>query len=366
MSIQNTHIEVNLKNLEHNLNFLRRKISEKTKILCVVKAFGYGSEPVEIAKKLEENNVDYLAVAYSNEGVELRKSGITSPILVLHPQRDDFDDIIKYKLEPNIYSFRVLDAFIERSKNEKEYPFHLKFNTGLNRLGFSFKDIEEIHAKVTSSSNIRIKYIFSHLGASEDLNEKKFTDNQIELFEKISSKMSTIFQSEFKKHLLNTSGILNYGKFQYDMVRSGIGLYGYGNDQNYDKFFKPVVNLKSVVSQIHKIKKGDSVGYNRGFIATKDSKVGIIPIGHADGISRSFGNGKASFIINNQEVKIVGNVCMDMLMVDVSKINCNEGDEVIIIDSNNQNADQLARKNGTISYEILTSLSSRIKRIYIK
>ena len=366
MSIQNTHIEVNLKNLEHNLNFLRKKISEKTKILCVVKAFGYGSEPVEIAKKLEENNVDYLAVAYSNEGVELRKSGITSPILVLHPQRDDFDDIIKYKLEPNIYSFRVLDAFIEKSKNEKEYPFHLKFNTGLNRLGFSFKDIEEIHAKVTSSSNIRIKYIFSHLGASEDLNEKKFTDNQIELFEKISSKMSTIFQSEFKKHLLNTSGILNYSKFQYDMVRSGIGLYGYGNDQNYDKFFKPVVNLKSVVSQIHKIKKGDSVGYNRGFIATKDSKVGIIPIGHADGISRSFGNGKASFIINNQEAKIVGNVCMDMLMVDVSKINCNEGDEVIIIDSNNQNADQLARKNGTISYEILTSLSNRIKRIYIK
>ena len=366
MSIQNTHIEVNLKNLEHNLNFLKSKISEKTKILCVVKAFGYGSEPVEIAKKLEENKVDYLAVAYSNEGVELRKSGIASPILVLHPQRDDFDDIIKYKLEPNIYSFRVLDAFIERSKNEKEYPFHLKFNTGLNRLGFSFKDIEKIHTKVTSHSNIKIKYIFSHLGASEDLNEKKFTDNQIELFEEISSKMSTIFQSEFKKHLLNTSGILNYSKFQYDMVRSGIGLYGYGNDQNYDKFFKPVVNLKSVVSQIHKIKKGDSVGYNRGFIATKDSKVGIIPIGHADGISRSFGNGKASFIINNQEAKIVGNVCMDMLMVDVSKINCSEGDEVIIIDSNNQNADQLARKNGTISYEILTSLSNRIKRIYIK
>ena len=140
MSIQNTYVEVNLKNLEHNLNFLRRKISEKTKILCVVKAFGYGSEPIEIAKKLEENNVDYLAVAYLNEGVELRKSGITSPILVLHPQRDDFDDIIKYKLEPNIYSFRVLDAFVKSSKNEKEYPFHLKFNTGLNRLGFSFKE----------------------------------------------------------------------------------------------------------------------------------------------------------------------------------------------------------------------------------
>ena len=366
MIIQNTHIEINLKNLEHNLNFIRSKISEKTKILCVVKAFGYGSEPIEIAKRLEDNKVDYLAVAYSNEGIELRKSGITTPILVLHPQTDDFDEIIKYQLEPNIYSFRILESFLKKSGNLKEYPFHLKFNTGLNRLGFSFSDIEDIYRKISCLQTVKIKYIFSHLGASEDFNEKNFTQNQIKLFEKISKKMSTIFQMNFKKHLLNTSGVMNYRKFQYDMVRTGIGLYGYGNDDKYEKFFKPVLSLKSIISQIHEIKKGDSVGYNRGFIAAKDTRVGIIPIGHADGISRSFGNGRASFIINGMRAKIIGNVCMDMLMVDISRIQCAEGDEVIIIDSNSQNADQLAKQNSSISYEVLTSLSNRIKRIFIK
>ena len=366
MIIQNTHIEINLKNLEHNLNFIRSKISEKTKILCVVKAFGYGSEPIEIAKRLEDNKVDYLAVAYSNEGIELRKSGITTPILVLHPQTDDFDEIVKYQLEPNIYSFRILESFLKKSGNQKEYPFHLKFNTGLNRLGFSFGDIDNLYRKISSLQSVKIKYIFSHLGASEDFNEKDFTQNQIKLFEKISKKMSTIFQMNFKKHLLNTSGVMNYRKFQYDMVRTGIGLYGYGNDDKYEKFFKPVLSLKSIISQIHEIKKGDSVGYNRGFIATKDTRVGIIPIGHADGISRSFGNGRASFIINGMKAKIIGNVCMDMLMVDISKIQCAEGDEVIIIDSNSQNADQLAKQNSSISYEVLTSLSNRIKRIFIK
>ena len=366
MIFQNTHIEINLKNLEHNLNFLKSRISEKTKILCVVKAFGYGSDPIEIARKLEDNKVDYLAVAYSNEGVELRKSGITVPVLVLHPQKNDFDDIIKYQLEPNIYSFRILESFLKKCDNLKEYPFHLKFNTGLNRLGFSFGDIDTIHKIISRSTNIKIKYIFSHLAASEDFKEKDFTQNQIKLFDKISKKMSTIFQIKFKKHLLNTSGIMNYNKFQYDMVRTGIGLYGYGNDSKYEKFFKPVVSLKSVISQIHEIKKGDSVGYNRGFVALKDARVGIIPIGHADGISRSYGNGRASFIINGMKAKIIGNVCMDMLMVDISKIQCAEGDEVIIIDSNNQNADQLAKQNSSISYEVLTSLSNRIKRIFIK
>ena len=366
MIIQNTHIEINLKNLENNLNFIRSKISEKTKILCVVKAFGYGSEPIEIAKRLENNKVDYLAVAYSNEGVVLRKSGITTPILVLHPQTDDFDEIVEYQLEPNVYSFRILESFLKKSDNQREYPFHLKFNTGLNRLGFSFDDIEDLHKKISCSPSIKIKYIFSHLGASEDFNEKKFTHNQIYLFEKISKKMTTVFQTNFKKHLLNTSGIMNYSKFQYDMVRTGIGLYGYGNDDKYEEFFKPVLSLKSIISQIHEIKKGDSVGYNRGFIATKDTRVGIIPIGHADGISRSFGNGKSSFIINRMKAKIIGNVCMDMLMVDVSKIQCAEGDEVIIIDSNSQNANQLAKQNSSISYEVLTSLSNRIKRIFIK
>ena len=365
MIIQNTHIEINLKNLEHNLNFIRSKISEKTKILCVVKAFGYGSEPIEIAKRLEDNKVDYLAVAYSNEGIELRKSGITTPILVLHPQTDDFDEIVKYQLEPNIYSFRILESFLKKSGNLKEYPFHLKFNTGLNRLGFSFSDVEDIYRKISCLQSVKIKYIFSHLGASEDFNEKDFTQNQIKLFEKISKKMSTIFQMNFKKHLLNTSGILNYSKFGYDMVRTGIGLYGYGNDKKFSKHLKPVLSLKSVISQIHSIKKGESVGYNRGFVAKTNCKVAIIPIGHADGISRRLGNGKVGFLIKNKIAKTVGNICMDMLMLDVTNISCNEGDEVTIIDDKIQTAEDLGKKINTISYEILTSLSSRIKRTIV-
>ena len=360
MSYQGTQIIVNLKNLKANLSFIKSKVDEKTKIMSVVKAFGYGSEPLKISKFLERNGVDYFAVAYVNEGIALRNSGIKLPVLVLHPQADDFDEIIKYSLEPNIYSFRILNAFIKKSKS---HPFHLKFNTGLNRLGFSINDIEGLHNILKGRSNI--KYLFSHLGASEDRKEKNYTMNQIHLFEKISSEMERRFEKSFKKHLLNTSGILNYPEFKYDMVRTGIGLYGYGNDKMFSKYLKPVLSLKSVISQIHDIEKGQSVGYNRGFIAKEDCKIAIIPIGHADGVSRSLGNGKVGFLIKNKIAKTIGNICMDMLMLDISNINCKEGDEVSIIDENSQTAEDLGELTNTISYEILTSLSTRIKRIII-
>jgi alanine racemase len=280
--------------------------------------------------------------------------------LVLHPQFDDFNEIIENDLEPNIYSFRILDAFLSKSQ---KHPFHIKFNTGLNRLGFSINDIDRLHNILGSTNNI--KYIFSHLGASEDLEEKKFTFNQINLFEKIIEKIENKFCKKFNKHLLNSSGILNYPKYQYDMVRSGISLYGYGNSKIYKGELKPVLFLKSVISQIHEIKKGESVGYNRGFIANNDIKIAIIPIGHADGISRSLGNGKVGFIINNKVAKTVGNICMDMLMLDISQINCKEGDLVSIIDDQIQTAEDFGSSANTISYEILTALSSRIKRIVI-
>ena len=207
--------------------------------------------------------------------------------------------------------------------------------------------------------------MFSHLGASEDLNEKAFTNNQIKLFEKISIKMEAKFEKKFKKHLLNSSGIMNYSEYKYDMVRTGIGLYGYGNDKKYSKNLKPVLSLRSVISQIHFIKKGESVGYNRGFVANKNCKIAIIPIGHADGIKRSFGNGKIGFYIKNKLAKTIGNICMDMLMLDITNINCEEGDDVIIIDDKIQTAEDLGEKTNTISYEILTALSSRIKRTII-
>ena len=360
MSYQGTHIIINLKNLKANLSYIKSKVDNETKIMSVVKAFGYGSEPVKISKFLEKNGVDYFAVAYVNEGIALRKSGIKLPVLVLHPQTDDFDDIIEYNLEPNIYSFRILNAFIKKSKS---HPFHLKFNTGLNRLGFSINDIDGLFKILKGQANI--KYLFSHLGASEDKKEKNYTLKQIHLFEKISTEMERKFEKSFKKHLLNTSGILNYSDFKYDMVRTGIGLYGYGNDKIFSKYLKPVLSLKSVISQIHEIEKGQSVGYNRGFIAKKNCKIGIIPIGHADGISRSLGNGKVGFLIKKKIAKTIGNICMDMLMLDVTNINCREGDEVSIIDENYLTAEDLGEETNTISYEILTSLSSRIKRIVV-
>ena len=360
MNYQETYIEINLDNLKKNLNYIRNKLDSKTNILCVVKANGYGSDSYEISKCLENNKVDYLAVAYTNEGINLRKSGIKIPILVLHPQFNDFDDIINFDLEPNIYSFRILKAFLEKSV---KHPFHIKFNTGLNRLGFSINDIDKLYEMVGQNSNI--KYIFSHLAASEDLKQKDFTLNQIDQFQKIIEKIQSKFDRKFKKHLLNSSGILNYSEFQYDMVRSGIGIYGYGNDKLYKNKLRPVLSLKSVISQIHKLKKGESVGYNRGFIADKNSKIAIIPIGHADGISRRLGNGKIGFLINNKIAKTIGNICMDMLMVDITNIDCSEGDEVSIIDDKNQTAEDFSEIINTISYEILTALSQRIKRVII-
>jgi len=361
LSYQGTHVAINLNNLKSNLNYLKENLEPSTKIMCVVKAFAYGSDPLIIGKFLEKNNVDYLAVAYTNEGVKLRSSGIKLPILILHPQINDFDEILEYNLEPNIYSFRILERFLSKSK---KHPFHLKFNTGLNRLGFKIDDVDLLYNILGSGNNI--KYLFSHLGASDDIKEKAFTMGQIKLFDTISKKMNNKFNKVFNKHLLNTSGILNYHDYQYDMVRTGIGLYGYGNDDDYNKKLKPVLTLNSVISQIHNVQKNESVGYNRGFIAEKDYKIGIIPIGHADGISRTLGNGKIGFKINNQIAKTVGNICMDMLMVDITNIKCKEGDMVSIIDEKNQTAEEIGNISDTISYEILTALSSRMKRIIIE
>ena len=361
MSYQGTHVAINLNNLKGNLNYLKENLEPSTKIMCVVKAFAYGSDPLIIGNFLQKNNVDYLAVAYTYEGVKLRSSGIKLPILILHPQIDDFDEILEYNLEPNIYSFRILERFLSKSK---KHPFHLKFNTGLNRLGFKIDDVELLYNILGDGNNI--KYLFSHLGASDDIKEKDFTMGQIKLFDTISKKMNNKFNKVFNKHLLNTSGILNYHDYQYEMVRTGIGLYGYGNDDEYNKKLKPVLTLNSVISQIHNVKKNESVGYNRGFIAEKDYKIGIIPIGHADGIGRALGNGKIGFRINNQIAPTIGNICMDMLMVDITNIDCKEGDMVSIIDDKNQTAEEIGNISDTISYEILTALSSRMKRIIIE
>tara|TARA_B100000780_G_scaffold267825_1_gene225244 strand:+ start:310 stop:1407 length:1098 start_codon:yes stop_codon:yes gene_type:complete len=365
MSVKETTVEIKLKNLKKNLDYLKSKINSQTKFMAVVKAFSYGSDSRLVSKELERLGVDYLAVAYTQEGIDLRKFGIKTPILVLHPQENDFNDIINNNLEPSIYSFRILSIFIETLKKENKttYPYQIKFNTGLNRLGFLKKDIQKLSQLIKPNLP---KYIFSHLGASEDLYEKKYTAKQIEEFLSIGKVLESELNTTLKKHLLNTSGILNYSDYQFDMVRSGIGLYGFGNDVKFKSNLKPILSLKTIISQIHEIKAGSSVGYNKGFTAKANTFIATLPIGHADGIGRQYGNGKGKVLIGDKMAKIVGNVCMDMLMVDVTELKCKEGDEVVFFDDNSYSAEEFSKNGNTISYELISSISRRIKRVVVK
>jgi alanine racemase len=365
MSVKETTLEIKLENLKENFKFLKSRVSSNTKFMAVVKAFSYGSDSVIISKELEKIGADYLAVAYTNEGIKLRENGIRLPILVLHPQEDDFENIINYSLEPSIYSFRIFTFFLKTLdyNNIKKYPYQIKFNTGLNRLGFLKEDVDKLSPLIKNNPP---KYLFSHLGASEDPKEAEYSKNQIIQFQSISNSLETQLNVKLKKHLLNTSGILNYSDYQFDMVRSGIGLYGFGNDIKFKNDLKPILVLKTIISQIHHLNAGDSVGYNLGYTAKSNITIATLPIGHADGIGRIYGKGIGEVLIGKQMAKIVGNVCMDMIMVDISRISCSEGDEVIIFNDDSYTAEEFTTKAGTISYELITSLSRRIKRKIIK
>lgn len=365
--VKETTLEIDLRALENNFLHLKSKINPSTKFLGVVKAFAYGSDSVIVAKKLESLGIDYLAVAYTSEGVLLRDAGVKKPILVLHPLAVSFETIIERCLEPNIYSFNTLKDFIKVVKKESQtdYPIHLKFNTGLNRLGFDPKDTFQICEILSKTNAVKVKSVFSHLAASEDLNEKAFTQKQIHDYTNIVTNLEGGLHYSFIKHLCNTSGILNYPEAHFDMVRSGIGLYGFGNSEKENKALKPIASLKSIISQIHNLNQGESLGYNRAFLADKAMKTATIPIGHADGIGRQYGNGKGCVIINDMRAHIIGNVCMDMIMVDVTDIECLEGDEVIIFDKNHT-AESFASTANTISYEIITAISQRVNRVIIE
>ena len=358
--MKKTILEIDLKALEHNFNVISSKLSSQTKFMAVVKANGYGSNSVEIAKKLVSMGVDYFAVAFASEGVELRKSGIKTPILVLLPQVESLQEIVKYNLEPSLYSFYFLDNFIDylSSNERKNYPCHFKINTGLNRVGFNEKEAKKAIIKIKSYDSVHLASIYSHLAATDDSQESKFTLSQINLFNKVSSNIKSRLSYNPILHMSNTSGIYNYPECEFDMVRSGIGLYGYNNELN--KELRPVHTLKSIIAQIIEAKKGDSIGYNRAFICTEKTKVGIIPLGHADGINRLFSN-NGYVIVGGKKAKVIGNICMDVFMVSLNDFDVHEGDEVIIFDKNN-NAEDYAKTVGTISYEILTNLSERIER----
>ena len=363
---QGTFIEINLKSLENNFNYIKSIISKKTKILAVVKACAYGSDPLKISKFLEKLNVDYFAVAYVYEAIKIREAGVKKPILIFHPQPNNFIDIIKYGLTPTLYSFRILNLFKAslKEKSIQNYPIHLKINTGLNRVGFDLKEIPELITSINNDNFIMVEGIYSHLSASEDSLEEEFSLEQIHVFKQAFNKIINRIKNRPLIHICNTSGIINFPDAHFDMVRSGIGMYGFTNKLAGDENLIPVLSLKSIISQIHDIKKGDAVGYNRDYIAEENKKIGTIPLGHADGISRAYGNKTGFVYVDDKKAFIIGNVCMDMLMVDLSNIDCKEGDEVVIFNEK-YTAEKLAESANTISYELLTALSQRIKRNFI-
>jgi len=357
-----TVLELNTSAILHNLLYFTSLIKKNTNVLVVIKAFGYGSDAIEIAN-IVKNDVTYFAVAYANEGIALRMAGIKTPILILHPQVSNLKDIVKYDLEPNLYNKFILSAFLEMADTSKlkGYPIHLKFNTGLNRLGFREQELGFIASKLLGNNTVSIVSIFSHLVASEDKEERKYSLAQISAFKKIGKDFVNYFGFKPMMHMTNTSGIINYPQAHFDMVRLGIGLYGFANNEKETLKLRNVLSLKTIISQINEVEKGESVGYNRAFKAPKYLRTATIPIGHADGISRRLGNGNGYVKIKNKKALIVGNVCMDMIMVNVTDIDCKEGDEVIVFD-NQKTVEELAKNSDTISYELLTAISQRVRR----
>jgi len=362
-----TVLEINLNAISHNLNFFKSKLAPKTKMMVMVKAFGYGNGGFEIAKLLEHHKVNYLGVAFADEGISLKSAGITVPIMVLNPETTSFEAIIQYHLEPEIYSIKGLKAFLKiaEQKKLKHFPIHIKIDTGMHRLGFEEEHMSELIQILRGNETVQIKSILSHMATSDDLQHDTFSKMQIALFDQLSSQLQNELNIKPIRHILNTSGITNYPEAQYDMVRLGIGLYGISNDEEEQKELENVGTLKSVISQIRTIESGESVGYGRRFMADKTTRIATIPIGYADGIRRSWGNGVGYVLINGQEATIVGSVCMDMLMVDVTGIDCKEGNTVIVF-GEHPTVSYMAKQLGTIPYEILTGISQRVKRVFFR
>ena len=362
-----TVLEINLNAISHNLNFFKSKLNPDTKLMVMVKAFSYGNGGFEVAKLLSHHKVDYLGVAFADEGISLRLAGIDLPIMVLNPESTSFTAIIQHQLEPEIYSIKGLNAFLKlaEQKKLKNYPIHIKLDTGMHRLGFEEENLAELIAKLKDNKSVAVKSILSHLATSDEMKFVDFTLSQIKLFEKMASTIMEELQINPIRHLLNTSGISNFQQAQYDMVRLGIGLYGVSNDEEEQKLLENVGTLKSIISQIRTIDAGESVGYGRRFLADKPTKIATIPIGYADGISRHWGNGVGHVVIKNKKAPIVGSICMDMLMVDTTNIECKEGTEVILFGSS-PSVSYMAKRLDTIPYEIMTSISQRVKRVFYR
>lgn len=362
-----TVLEVNLNAITHNLNTYKQMLAPGVKLMAMVKAFSYGSGSFEIANLLQFNRVDYLAVAYTDEGVELRKAGISLPLMVMNTEEITFDALVENNLEPELFSFGIMKNFAAYLKNAgiTNYPVHIKLDTGMHRLGFTQQDIEALCELLKDSPVFKIQSVFSHLAASDSVLHDGFTAAQAASFTGSCNKIKTAIGYNFIRHIANTSAIHRHPHLQFDMVRLGIGLYGADAVQAIQQQLKNVTTLKTTISQIKKIKKGESVGYNRNAVADKDSVIATVNIGYADGYPRILGNGNGKMWLNGKRVPVIGNVCMDMTMLDITEATAKEADEVIVFGEELPVA-ELAAMAQTIPYEILTGISQRVKRVYFE
>ena len=366
--VHQTILEINLSAIAHNLKEYQKHLLPSTKVMAMVKAYSYGSGSAEVARVLQFCKVDYLAVAYADEGVDLRKAGISLPIMVMNTDEAGFDSLVEYNLEPEIYSFYILNSFYKylQQQGVTQFPVHIKLNTGMNRLGFDYTEITELSLQLKKTNTMVVKSIFSHLVASEESNHDHFTKLQSAIFEEACLTLERNMGYTFIKHVANSAGIFRHPNLQFDMVRLGIGLYGVDSADENLLSLETVATLKSTIAQIRKIKAGETVGYNRKGKVDRDSLIAVVRIGYADGFSRKLSNGVGSVLVNGQSAKVIGNVCMDMTMIDVTNIsNVKEGD-VVEIFGKNLSIQKVAEWSGTITYEVMTGVSQRVKRVYVE
>lgn len=365
---QKTHqtiLEINLSAIKFNLDIYRRKLNPGVKMMAMVKAFSYGSGSFEIANILQYAGIDYLAVAYADEGVELRNAGVRLPIMVMNVDEETFASLLQYNLEPELFSFGILKSFQQYliAQKRTNYPVHIKLDTGMHRLGFEQNDIHDLVDIISSSNTFKIQSVFSHLVASDDAVHDAFTAHQFELFTLMSNKLKAIDNGDFLQHISNTSAIERFPNLQLDMVRLGIGMYGVDGNQIMQQQLKTVATLKTSIAQIRRVKKGETVGYSRKGILLRDSIIATVRIGYADGYHRSLGNGVGKMFVNGEFAPVVGNICMDMTMIDITGIEAREEDEVLVFGTQLP-VYEVAKSAGTIAYEILAGISQRVKRVY--
>lgn len=364
--VHQTVMSINLSALSHNLNVFRKKLKQGVKTMAMVKASSYGSGSFEIANRLQYAGVDYLTVAYTDEGIALRKAGITMPIMVMSPDTQSFDRMIAWKLEPEIFNFRSLDAFLQigQTLQIKEYPVHIKLDTGMHRLGFDEADMSMLADKLKGNDAIKVVTIFSHLAASEDPKEDDYTKLQATRFEGMCNTIVAALGYKPMRHICNSAAIPRHPALHYEMVRLGIGLYGIDSSSTLKKELRQVATLKTTIAQIKIVPAGDGVGYGRTAAVDWERRLATISIGYADGYPRALDNGETYVLIHGKKARVTGRVCMDMCMVDITSIpEASEGDEVIVF-GEDLPVTQLAKWAGTIAYELMTGISQRVKRVY--